>query len=59
MDDCIWILTFVFTDVESEMRGLEWGRLYEEHHKQPKNQYMQNKQEKLKKKVYQTVHYVQ
>jgi hypothetical protein len=23
----------VFTDVESEMRGLEWGRLYEEHHK--------------------------
>lgn len=23
----------VFSDVESEMRGLEWGRLYEEHHK--------------------------
>ena len=23
----------VFTDVESEMRGLEWGRLYEEYHK--------------------------
>lgn len=23
----------VFADVESEMRGLEWGRLYEEHHK--------------------------
>ncbi len=23
----------VFVDVESEMRGLEWGRLYEEHHK--------------------------
>ncbi len=22
----------VFTDVESEMRGLEWGRLYEEYH---------------------------
>jgi len=22
----------VFSDVESEMRGLEWGRLYEEHH---------------------------
>lgn len=22
----------VFTSVESEMRGLEWGRLYEEHH---------------------------
>lgn len=27
-----WVST-VFTDVESEMRGLEWGRLYEEHHK--------------------------
>lgn len=25
----------VFTDVKSEMQGLEWGRLYEEHHKQP------------------------
>lgn len=24
----------VFTDVESEMRGLEWGRLYETYHKQ-------------------------
>lgn len=23
----------VFKDVKSEMRGLEWGRLYEEHHK--------------------------
>ncbi len=23
----------VFSDVESEMRGLEWGRLYETHHK--------------------------
>lgn len=23
----------VFKDVESEMKGLEWGRLYEEHHK--------------------------
>ncbi len=23
----------VFTDVKSEMRGLEWGRLYEEYHK--------------------------
>lgn len=23
----------VFTDVENEMRGLEWGRLYEEYHK--------------------------
>ncbi|OGN03356.1 MAG: HNH endonuclease [Candidatus Yanofskybacteria bacterium RIFCSPHIGHO2_01_FULL_42_12] len=27
-----WISS-VFTDVESEMRGLEWGRLYEEYHK--------------------------
>ena len=26
-----WISS-VFTDVESEMCGLEWGRLYEEHH---------------------------
>ena len=25
----------VFTDVESEMRGLEWGRLYEAYHTQP------------------------
>ncbi|NIA10608.1 MAG: DUF262 domain-containing protein [Nitrospiraceae bacterium] len=28
-----WI-SAVFEDVESEMRGLEWGRLYEEYHKQ-------------------------
>lgn len=28
-----WI-SGVFTDVESEMRGLEWGRLYETYHKQ-------------------------
>lgn len=27
-----WVST-VFVDVESEMQGLEWGRLYEEHHK--------------------------
>lgn len=27
----------VFTDVESEMRGLEWGRLYEQYHNQPYN----------------------
>lgn len=26
-----WVST-VFTDVESEMQGLEWGRLYEAHH---------------------------
>ncbi|MBK8622261.1 MAG: DUF262 domain-containing protein [Saprospiraceae bacterium] len=29
-----WIST-VFKDVESEMRGLEWGKLYEEHHHKP------------------------
>lgn len=28
-----WI-SGVFTDVESEMKGLEWGRLYETYHKQ-------------------------
>lgn len=28
-----WVSS-VFTDVESEMRGLEWGRLYEEYHKE-------------------------
>jgi hypothetical protein len=27
-----WI-SAVFTDVENEMRGLEWGRLYEQYHK--------------------------
>jgi 5-methylcytosine-specific restriction endonuclease McrA len=31
-----WAST-VFTSVESEMRGLEWGRLYETYHKQPYN----------------------
>ncbi|MCC5849957.1 MAG: DUF262 domain-containing protein [Verrucomicrobia bacterium] len=31
-----WVST-VFTDVVSEMRGLEWGRLYEEYHKQSYN----------------------
>jgi hypothetical protein len=29
-----WVST-VFTDVESEMKGLEWGRLYETYKKQP------------------------
>lgn len=29
-----WVST-VFKDVESEMRGLEWGRLYETYRKQP------------------------
>ncbi len=31
-----WAST-VFVDVESEMRGLEWGRLYETYRKQPYN----------------------
>lgn len=29
-----WVSS-IFIDVESEMRGLEWGRLYEEHHNKP------------------------
>ncbi len=31
-----WVSS-VFTDVESEMKGLEWGRLYEEYHKKSYN----------------------
>lgn len=31
-----WVSS-VFIDVESEMRGLEWGRLYEQYHKQSFN----------------------
>jgi hypothetical protein len=31
-----WVSS-VFTDVESEMRGLEWGRLYEQYHKKSYN----------------------
>ncbi len=31
-----WVSS-VFTDVESEMRGLEWGRLYETYHKKSYN----------------------
>ena len=31
-----WVST-VFQAVESEMRGLEWGRLYQTYHKQPYN----------------------
>ena len=27
----------IFVDIEKEMRGLEWGRLYEEHHKKSYN----------------------
>jgi len=31
-----WVSS-VFTDIESEMRGLEWGRLYKEYHKKSYN----------------------
>lgn len=31
-----WISS-VFSDVENEMRGLEWGKLYKEYHKTPYN----------------------
>ena len=31
-----WVST-IFNDVESEMKGLEWGRLYETYKKQPYN----------------------
>ena len=31
-----WVSS-VFTDVEDEMRGVEWGRLYEAHHHKPYN----------------------
>lgn len=31
-----WVST-LFSDVESEMRGLEWGRLYEDYHSKPYN----------------------
>ena len=31
-----WVSS-VFRDVENEMRGLEWGRLYKEYHKTPYN----------------------
>jgi Protein of unknown function DUF262/HNH endonuclease len=31
-----WVST-IFTDVESEMKGLEWGRLYETYSKKPYN----------------------
>jgi hypothetical protein len=31
-----WVST-IFKDVESEMRGLEWGRLYEQYHSKPFN----------------------
>jgi len=35
--DVIDWISSVFTDVESEMRGLEWGRLYEEYRNQSYN----------------------
>ncbi|MCP9757171.1 DUF262 domain-containing protein [Lacihabitans sp. CCS-44] len=41
-----WV-SAVFKDVESEMRGIEWGRLYETYHKQPYNP--QKVSEELKK----------
>jgi len=37
----------VFEDVESEMCGLDWGRLYETYHKQPYNQKKVSEQVKL------------
>ena len=43
-----WVST-VFEDVESEMRGLEWGRLYEEFHHKP---YNPNKVSQQVKKLY-------
>jgi hypothetical protein len=43
-----WVST-VFSDVESEMRGLEWGRLYETYKKQP---YDHNKISKQVKELY-------
>lgn len=43
-----WVST-VFTDVEKEMKGLEWGRLYETYHKQS---YDPNKVSKQVKELY-------
>ena len=34
-----WISS-VFSDVESEMKGIEWGRLYEKYHKMPYDPYI-------------------
>jgi len=42
-----WV-SAVFTDVESDMRGLEWGRLYETYRKQPySSQEVSNQVKKL------------
>jgi 5-methylcytosine-specific restriction endonuclease McrA len=38
-----WVST-VFIDVESEMRGREWGRLYEEYHRTPYDAHEVSKQ---------------
>jgi len=43
-----WVSS-VFTDIESEMRGLEWGRLYESYHNKS---YDSSKVSKLVKKYY-------
>jgi hypothetical protein len=43
-----WVSS-VFTDIESEMRGLEWGRLYETYHNKS---YDSSKVSKLVKKYY-------
>ena len=59
-----WISS-VFTDVESEMCGLEWGRLYEQYHKKAydskkvySDPYIKYKQPKLKRKINRTVRFV-
>lgn len=43
-----WVST-VFNDVEKEMKGLEWGRLYEQYHNQP---YDSNKVSEQVKELY-------
>jgi 5-methylcytosine-specific restriction endonuclease McrA len=43
-----WVST-VFNDVEKEMKGLEWGRLYEEYHSKP---FDSNKVSELVRKLY-------
>jgi hypothetical protein len=40
-----WVSS-TFTELEPEMRGLEWGRLYEEHHNTPYNIAMLSKEVK-------------
>ncbi len=40
-----WVST-IFTDVESEMKGIEWGRLYETYRKQPYNSKLVSEQVK-------------